>query len=272
MCGQPGTLADIKFRYVNAQRWEINLRSRIDEQLIYRPHLGSISHAHRPVDTSRMGALTTSFTQALILYNAGLPVWYVYEASVASPSRFKRFLSDQEVDQMSGCIEIPPDGLQMGEYSGNVPSLTWLTGGQPFITRTVAPKAVSLFHGPAGHPNRYEAMTNVLSGFRCPWEAPQQPAANFSTSPAREVEHEFTFEFPLPSAGDDDFPGPPVSDSASLDASSSTSVAPSTSAPVASSTASVASGSAPPPTSPLKPGMSDWMSCLRHLSFSNVQP
>ncbi|KIY64661.1 hypothetical protein CYLTODRAFT_424990 [Cylindrobasidium torrendii FP15055 ss-10] len=188
-CGKPGTLQDVKLRFVNAQRQELNIRSRVDDQLIYAPLLTPTNSTPRLCDHRRMGAVTTNFGIACMLHTAGLPVWYVYQAKYVDRTKFRRFMSDDEVERINGCIEIPPFVNQMGECR-RVPYLDWLTGGQDFITRTAVDNAVVLYKGPPHLPERYSAMSSLLGRFTCGWkEEPIQPGFG---SPSHHVEHDFS--------------------------------------------------------------------------------
>lgn len=245
----PGTLNDIRLRYVNFLRTELMLRAIIEEPLYFRKDFvvsgGKIHNSQKRY----MGAQTANINTALSLYNTGLPVWYICESKNIDPKKFKTFLSEEQVMHMSSVDEIPPIEYQFGEYP-RAPHLDFLTGGQPFISRIPTPKAVVLWEGEAGDPARYKAMTAVLGSFRCGWET-EQVRATLPSSPLRRVEPEFS----LPSA----VPVPP-SDSAR----SSTSLA----HPPTSSSAAISSTTAESSTS--LSGMLHNYSCIDQLANPNA--
>ncbi|KIY61064.1 hypothetical protein CYLTODRAFT_447843 [Cylindrobasidium torrendii FP15055 ss-10] len=164
LLGRPATMNDLMFRYVNAQRFELNLRARVDDLTIFLPRFQSPQHEPREVSGLRVGAMTTNLAEAEMLYQAGLPVWYVYDAQVCDSTKFERFLSDSEVQAIRDAVEIPPFHWQMGSYTGYKEGLEYWTGdpNKPFTSRTPIEGAVPLWKGPASHPSRYAAMSEVL--------------------------------------------------------------------------------------------------------------
>lgn len=230
---KPGTLNDIRLRYVNFQHQEIMLRARIDEILKFRSCFVVAGPNYRENGDKRyMGAQTPNMNTALALYNAGLPVWYICEAKNVDPTKFKHFLSEDEVNRMRGVNEIPPIEYQMGQYE-RAPDLDFLTGGQYFISRVPTPKAVVVWRGQAGDPRRYSAMIAVLGSFICGWET-EGVQGTLASSPQRLVEPEFSL--PPPSNNPPSSNDPPSSNVPPSLLSSSTSTSTSSSATPSSST------------------------------------
>ncbi|KIY67101.1 hypothetical protein CYLTODRAFT_444276 [Cylindrobasidium torrendii FP15055 ss-10] len=221
--GGPGTLNDLRLRYVNLQRQELMLRGLIDEATKFRSCFFVSGNDYRETSNHYIGAQTTNINTALSLYNTGLPVWYICEAKHVDPSKFKHFLSEAEVERMRTITEIPPIEYQMGQYDC-APNLEFLTGGrQPFITRIPTPKAVVIWQGEAGDPARYTQMSAVLGKHICGWET-EEIRATLASSPSRQVEPEFTLppsSSNTPPASNSNAPLPPLLTSST----SSTSVA-----------------------------------------------
>ncbi|KIY61684.1 hypothetical protein CYLTODRAFT_427410 [Cylindrobasidium torrendii FP15055 ss-10] len=177
LLGRPATMNDLLFRYVNAQRFELNLRARVDDMTIFGPRFESPQHEPREVSGRRMGAMTTSLADAEMLYQAGLPVWYVYDAQVCDPSKFERFLSETEVKGIRDAVEIPPSHWQMGSYEGYMKGLDYWTGdsNKPFTSLTPIDGALPLWNGAASHPSKYAPMSEVLGMLKPGFLAPDHP-------------------------------------------------------------------------------------------------
>ncbi|KIY63866.1 hypothetical protein CYLTODRAFT_121314 [Cylindrobasidium torrendii FP15055 ss-10] len=72
---RPATLEELQWRYVNAQRLELNLRSHIDFEFIYSKRFKNPPEVPLLTNNGRMGAMTTHYPTAQMLYHCGLPVW-----------------------------------------------------------------------------------------------------------------------------------------------------------------------------------------------------
>lgn len=179
------TLEEVKWQYVNAQRMELNARSHVEFSFKYCQLLKNPPAKPLPTNNQCVGAMTTHFPTAQKLYQVGLPVWYVFQASAADSTCFKTFLTDEDVESMSRTKEITPYVLRMGSVEGFVPDAAFLNGGDiPFISRVPVDGAYPLWTGKVSDPARYPIMSAVISrycpGFYCPAE---QTNSAFASSP-----------------------------------------------------------------------------------------
>ncbi|KIY61166.1 hypothetical protein CYLTODRAFT_460090 [Cylindrobasidium torrendii FP15055 ss-10] len=151
---QEGSFDDCELRWSNARRIQLEICAYIKYFRVYCSLFHELPLIPRPTDTTLMGCITNNYVVAAEVYSVGLPVWFVYKAIGSRRSHFRRFLSEQETQNLLQASSIPPRPVQMGEAAPN----------HHFLSLRRHPHALLLWQGKADDVRRFAVMTEVCRG------------------------------------------------------------------------------------------------------------
>ncbi|KIY61475.1 hypothetical protein CYLTODRAFT_459837 [Cylindrobasidium torrendii FP15055 ss-10] len=145
----PNTYEDLVVLWAACQRLYHDILSFMDWFEVYREIFKDIPTIPRPVDTERLGAITSSYEDAEALYKAGLPTYFIRPAPAVDLSRdIKYLLPTHTMNSLLSQTSIVAINHQYGTSSAKVLI-------NPQVSK---PSCPVLFRGKAKSPHRAAAM------------------------------------------------------------------------------------------------------------------
>ncbi|KIY69491.1 hypothetical protein CYLTODRAFT_488889 [Cylindrobasidium torrendii FP15055 ss-10] len=150
--GIPGAWSDCVWLWSSVQRLLLDLLAFIDWHETFRRLYVDSPDPPLPVDTSRLGAITSSHETAEILFRAGLPTYFIRRlGEVNVNTDIKRLLPNDVMRAVLSSTVITAPGEQVG------------TPGIPIILKpSRAANSPIIFRGDAKSPHRLSAMNAWL--------------------------------------------------------------------------------------------------------------
>ncbi|KIY73462.1 hypothetical protein CYLTODRAFT_416840, partial [Cylindrobasidium torrendii FP15055 ss-10] len=148
----PGARNDCVWIWSSVQRILLDLLAFLDWHDTFRHLFTDPPDYPLPVDSSRLGAITSSHESAEILFKAGLPTYFIRRlGEVNVDTDIKHLLSDDVMRAVLSSTVIVAPGSQVGTPSAII-----------VLKPSRAANSVVIFRGEAKSPHRLSAMTSWL--------------------------------------------------------------------------------------------------------------
>ncbi|KIY61257.1 hypothetical protein CYLTODRAFT_415558 [Cylindrobasidium torrendii FP15055 ss-10] len=145
----PGTRDDCVWLWATVQRLHLDLLAFLDWHETFRQLYNDPPDQPLPVDTGRLGAITSSHESAEVLFKAGLPTYFIRRLGKTNlTTEIKHLLPDHVMKAVLSSTVIVAPGQQVGTPGAHV-----------ILKCSRADPSPIIFRGEAKNPHRLSAMT-----------------------------------------------------------------------------------------------------------------